>query len=102
SWGTAFRAPTFNDLYYPASGNTAGNPDVQPEESQSYELGLAGNHAWGHWSLNAFENQIDDLIIWARDGAVLRPDNVETARIRGLEAVLGTELAGWDIATNLT
>lgn len=103
SWGTAFRAPTFNDLYYPAAGTTAGNPDVQPEESQSYEIGLAGNHDWGTWSLNAFENQIEDLIVWARDGGgILRPSNVESARIRGLEAVLGTQLLGWDVATNLT
>lgn len=101
SWGTAFRAPTFNDLYAPATGRTSGNPDVQPEESQSYEIGLAGNHDWGHWSLNAFENQIDDLIVWSGT-PVLRPSNVESARIRGLEAVLGGQMLGWDVATNIT
>ncbi|WP_249963678.1 TonB-dependent receptor domain-containing protein, partial [Histophilus somni] len=36
SYATGFRAPTFNDLYYPLSGN----PDLNPEKSGSYELGL--------------------------------------------------------------
>ena len=101
SYGTAFRAPTFNDLYYPASASTAGNPDVQPETSQSYELGLEGSQSWGEWSLHAFENQIDDLIEWQGRNP-MRPTNISSARIRGLEAVAGTELWGWQLSGNLT
>lgn len=101
SYGTAFRAPTFNDLYYPASSSTAGNPDVRPEESESYELGIAGTHGWGEWSLNAYENQIADLIEW-QGNSPMRPTNVSSARIRGLEASVGTELLGWVLAGNLT
>ena len=40
SHGTAFRAPTFNDLYYPYDGSSIGNPDVEPEESKSFEISL--------------------------------------------------------------
>ena len=101
AYGTAFRAPTFNDLYYPASSYTAGNPDLQPEESQNYELGLRGVAGWGEWSLNAFENQIDDLIVWA-GSSPMRPENVESARIRGLESMARTQLADWDLAATLT
>ncbi len=36
SVGTAFRAPTFNDLYY--SG--FGNPDLKPERSTDYDAGI--------------------------------------------------------------
>src|SRR5690606_36323002 len=36
SFATGFRAPTFNELYYPFMGN----PDLQPEESRSYEVSL--------------------------------------------------------------
>jgi len=100
SIGTAFRAPTFNDLYYPASAFTAGNPDVKPEESQSYELGIRGSHGWGEWSVNAYENQIDDLIVWAGTSP-MRPENVDVARIRGIETSVATVLAGWDVAANL-
>ncbi|QLF92719.1 TonB-dependent vitamin B12 receptor [Pseudomonas sp. ABC1] len=103
AYGTAFRAPTFNDLYYPASASTAGNPDVQPEESESFEIGLKGNQAWGEWSLNAFETRIDDLIVWSGSGSSpMRPDNVDVARIRGLESVLRTDFQGWDIVSSLT
>lgn len=101
AYGSAYRAPTFNDLYYPASASSAGNPDVQPEESQSVELGLRGRHGWGEWSLHAYENQIDDLIVWA-GSRPMRPENVEVARIRGIETSLASELAGWDVAASLT
>ena len=36
SYGTAFTTPTFNDLYWPDSGN----PDLKPEKSRSIDLGL--------------------------------------------------------------
>ena len=101
AYGTAFRAPTFNDLYYPASAATAGNPDLKPEESQNYELGLRGTAGWGEWSLSAFENQIDDLIVWAGRNP-MRPQNVESARIRGLESSATAQLAGWDLSATLT
>ncbi|MDG1581394.1 TonB-dependent vitamin B12 receptor [Pseudomonas sp. GOM6] len=101
AYGTAFRAPTFNDLYYPASSYTAGNPELKPEESENYEIGLRGTAGWGEWSLNAFENQIDDLIVWA-GSSPMRPENVESARIRGLESMARTQLADWDLAATLT
>lgn len=96
SYGTAFKAPTFNDLYYPFFGN----PELDPETSRSAEIGVAGE-TWGtHWSLNLYQTEIDDLI--AFDAKVLRPENIDSARIRGLEAVAATELAGWQINANLT
>ena len=61
SYGTGFRAPTFNDLYYPGG---SGNPDLKPESSENYELELSGNHAIGKWSIAAFQNNIEDMIDW--------------------------------------
>ncbi|MEO5560184.1 MAG: TonB-dependent vitamin B12 receptor [Dokdonella sp.] len=96
SAGTAYKAPTFNDLYYPDFGNA----NLRPENSRSYELGLRGTPGWGKWSLNAFENQVDDLISY--DAALFAPGNVSRARIRGIEAVAGTTLAQWDVAATAT
>jgi vitamin B12 transporter len=96
SAGTAYKAPTFNDLYYP----DFGNPDLRPENSRNYELGLRGTPGWGKWSVNAFENQVDDLI--AYDAALFAPGNVSRARIRGVEAVAATKLAQWDVAATAT
>ncbi|WP_266168450.1 TonB-dependent vitamin B12 receptor [Dyella subtropica] len=96
SAGTAFKAPTFNELYYPGYGNAA----LKPETSHNYELGLRGTHSWGNWSLNAFENRIRDLI--AYDASIGLPGNVERVRIHGVEAVANTSLAGWDLRGTAT
>ena len=96
SWGSAFHAPTFNDLYYPFG---IGNPDLKPETSRSAELGLAQKQAGWHWALNAYQTTIEQLI--ALDANYF-PRNISHARIRGIEAQFGTELAGWQLESYLT
>jgi vitamin B12 transporter len=96
SYGTAFKAPSFNQLYFPGFGN----PDLSPEESRSIELGLAGTLDSVRWSVNVYHTRIDDLI--AFDAATNLPGNVDTTVIRGLEAVIGTDVAGWETQASLT
>lgn len=99
SYGTAFKAPTYNELYYP----DYGNPLLQPESSKSFELGLRGEHGWGDWSLNAFQTRVDDLIAYDSTlGEFGGPNNIDEARIRGAEAGLDTTLAGITLRTRLT
>lgn len=86
TYATAFRAPTFNDLYYPNSGN----PNLAPETSKNTEIGVKGQHALINWEVNAFENDVDNLIAWAPNAAGnWLPSNINQARIRGVELVLG-------------
>jgi len=88
-FGSAFKAPTFNELYWPDAGFGGGNPNLKPEEAQTYEIGLAGDHDWLQWELRAYHTDADQLIVgWP-------PVNAEKARIEGLEAQLGTDLWGW-------
>jgi len=94
SYGTAFKAPTFNELYFP----DYGNPALDAETSRSLEAGLAGQHGWGHWAVNAYRTVVDDLI--AYDASISAPANVQEARIRGVELVLGSQLLGWDWNAN--
>ncbi len=96
SWGTAFKAPTFNQLYYPGFGN----PNLKPEESESYEAGLRGKTSWGHWDIQAFQTNVDNLIVYV--GSPSLPQNVDKARIKGVEAEVGTRLAGWETRAGLT
>ncbi|MBK1703928.1 TonB-dependent vitamin B12 receptor [Halochromatium glycolicum] len=96
AYGTAFKAPTFNDLYYPGFGN----PDLEPETSWSAELGLSGRHVWGEWALNAYQTEVDELI--AFDAATYSPMNIDQARIRGLELWATADLSGWLLDGNLT
>ena len=60
-----FRLPTFNDLYYPR----VGNPDLKPENTTQYNLGLTYAKNIAHWfprltlTADAYYNQITDKII---------------------------------------
>lgn len=96
SYGTAFKAPTFNELYFPGFGNA----DLRPEESRSVEFGLSGNGGWGQWSSNIYETRIDDLI--AFDSSIFAPANINQARIRGFEAILNSQIEDWNFTTNFT
>ncbi len=94
--GTGFKAPSFNDLYYPFFGN----PDLRPEESESLNLGASRSIGAWTWTLDAYETRIDDLISY--DAVLSLPNNIERARIRGTELTVDTTLAGWDVATQLS
>lgn len=96
SWGTAFKAPTFNDLYYPGFGSAA----LRPELSRNVELGAVGRGALGNWSLHAYQTNIRDMIGF--DPATFAPVNINTARLKGLEGQLQMQVADWDIAGTLT
>jgi vitamin B12 transporter len=91
AWGTAFGAPTFNDLYYPGFSN----PNLDPESSHSFEVGLSGTANALRWSLLAFENLIDDLIVF--DASTFTPNNLAEARIRGIEADASATLGAWSL-----
>ena len=58
NYGTGFRAPTFNDLYYPGYGN----PSVQPEKSKNTEAGLHYERSDLEGHIVAFSNSISNLI----------------------------------------
>jgi len=86
----SYRAPTFNDLYWPADAFVAGNPNLQPEKAWSYELG--GEKKFGDFALfkvAAFYRDVTDLIHWAPGtDFVWRPSNIQTAHIWGGETEL--------------
>jgi vitamin B12 transporter len=91
SYGSAFHAPTFNDLYYPYG---SGNPNLKPETSRSAELGLSQQRGIWNWSLNAYQTRIDQLISLDSN---YYPMNISQARIRGVEGQLGVNLDGWQL-----
>ncbi|WP_062261355.1 TonB-dependent receptor domain-containing protein [Endozoicomonas arenosclerae] len=96
SYGTAFRAPTLGDLYYPGSSN----PNLKPETSENIEAGLKGSVDIVDWSATIYQNTMDDMI--AYDSKVSMPVNIEDARIRGVEFTLQTQAIGWDINSSLS
>lgn len=96
SYGTAFKAPTFNDLYYPFFGN----PDLKPETSRSANIGIAQHSQHWSWTLDAYETRIDDLISY--DSSIFLPNNIDKARIRGVEFTVDATLGGWDLGAQLS
>jgi vitamin B12 transporter len=96
SYGSAFKAPSFNELYFPFYGN----PDLKPETSRSAELGVAQKLDGWHWQANAYQTTVDDLIVY--DPTIFIANNIESARIRGLELGGGAVLAGWDLDAQAT
>lgn len=88
SYATGFRAPTFNDLYYPYSGN----PDLKAEKSGSFEIGLNWQASQQtSFDLALYQNDVKDQIAWAPDPVtnMWYPFNIQKARIRGVEATVG-------------
>lgn len=92
SYGTAFKAPSFNELYFPFFGN----PDLRPERSKTWEAGVAWRTEAVELRVDAFSTEVDDLI--AFDAALFLPNNIETARLRGAELGAQASLAGWELA----
>lgn len=96
NYGSAFDAPTFNDLYFPGFGN----PTLSPEHSTGGGLGLKQRFTYGHWELHAFRTNIRDLIVFT--GPTFTPQNVARARIDGIEASGSCHMDQWHIYTALT
>ena len=82
-YGQAFRAPSLGELF----GPFGGNPELEPETSNSGELGLVYTPLNGHsrWQLNVFTTDIDDLIEF--DYVNYENVNAGKARIKGAEFV---------------
>jgi vitamin B12 transporter len=101
SYSTAFRAPTFNELYYPGYGNT----DIRPEQSRNIEAGLHYSASEHMLDIVYFDNRTSDLI-----NAVLvdpatfkyQAQNVNEARIDGLEVSYAGQFGDTGIKTAVT
>ena len=85
SAGTAFRVPTFNDLYFPGFSN----PDLHPETSRNVEAGVYAN-GWrdaAYWQVGAlaYRNRVRDLIVFQCDASfACLPNNVANATLEGV------------------
>ncbi len=86
--GNTFRAPSFNELFYPGYGV----PTVTPEKGSSVELGLTWRSGSTEVSATAYENRVRDMIGYETNNALCPADpsyqygcarNIGEARLRG-------------------
>jgi vitamin B12 transporter len=102
SYSTGFKAPSFNDLYFPGFSN----PNLVPEEAKNFELGA-------YWQARsddsriegravAYRNRIEDLIVFGCDASFnCRPDNIERATLEGVTLGLDWSLGSTRVAGTL-
>lgn len=112
SIGKGFRAPSLSELFVTSYRNKAKyvympNPDLEPEESLSYEIGFEGDKGSFSGGITAFRNDIDNLI----DARFIRTEgagknkityyqyqNIAEARTQGIEALADVKLP-WHLST---
>lgn len=85
SVGTAFKAPSFNQLYFPGFGNA----NLKPEKARNREIGLHWGKDGQHASATVFDNRIADLI------AGFPVTNIGKARIKGTALAYGFARGPW-------
>ena len=101
SYGTAFSAPTFNDLYWPNSGN----PNLKPENSKSLDLGFSQTGRHAKLAVNLFRTSIDDLIVYSYNAASPGDStniNLDKATITGMEISGNARRRAWDFGVGIT
>lgn len=88
SYGTAFRAPALNELFFPFYGKR----DLLPEEATAWEVGMSKDFFEGDLQISAtyFRQEYENLI--STNPLTYTADNIADARISGLEASISAEL----------
>ncbi len=86
----AFRAPTFNDLYWPFSGN----PELTPEQGWAFEVRCEASPLYRLFSaLSFFMRDVRDRIVWLpTDNGLWQPQNANRLAIRGIDLEIRSQI----------
>ena len=110
NYGTGFRGPTLNDLFFVPFNNV----DLDPEKSKGFDVGIEQQLFDGLIvaEVTYFHNDFENLIVF--DSVTFTPQNINDARAEGIEATLQvspmdnlamnatyTHTAGRDLETDL-
>jgi vitamin B12 transporter len=97
-YGTAFKAPSFNQLYFPGFGN----PNLRPESARNGEAALRYDGRAHSAGLVAYRNRVRDLIVNVSvpGTGLVRPANVNRAEIKGVTLTYGYSADGWSVRAN--
>jgi iron complex outermembrane receptor protein len=94
NYGASYRIPSFNDLYYEDPSNFS-NPDLDPEEAQSFEVGYKLNKQRLRFEFVYFHRYTENLIDWNRQPSEIVPNpnrwtprNISEVTFQGIETGL--------------
>lgn len=98
---SSFKAPTFNDLYFPMTFGFGGNPNLKPERGRMHEAFVSYDAGSASYRIGYFMNTIQDAIVINR--IFSQVENISEARIDGFEFT-GVQPLGkkWTMRTNVT
>jgi vitamin B12 transporter len=99
SGARGYKAPSFFAVAHPL----VGNPGLDPESSESYEFGVAGDWGEGRFrtNLTVFRTDYTDLIDF--DGTIFRMVNRDVVDARGIEVQLQSRLnEAWSVGGQWT
>jgi outer membrane cobalamin receptor len=88
SLGQKYRTPSFDELFWPLSSGSQGNPDLRPERSTAVEFSGTSYLFDRSFRLRGtvFHRSLSDLIEWIPGAqGIWSPHNVGHARERGVE-----------------
>jgi vitamin B12 transporter len=97
----SFKAPTFNDLYFPMTFGFGGNPNLKPEHGRMHEAFVSYEAGGASYRVGYFINTIKNAIVINR--IFSQVENISEARIDGFEFT-GVQPIGkrWTARTNVT
>lgn len=100
SVGTSYRAPTYNELYYPGSGVASNKPEL----GKNKELGFYYQAQDTQLSAVYYNNKITDLLVYTNTCPVEKPThpygcsyNVNQAKLSGFTFNASTHVAGFNV-----
>ena len=99
SYGSAFKAPSFNDLFFPDSfGFPTSNPNLEPEKSDNLEASVRFQNTSTQASVTLYENRVRNLI--ALDANFV-PFNANKATLKGITLAANHQLNQWSFAGSI-
>ena len=99
AYGTAYKTPNFNDLYYP----NFSNPALKPETAASFDAGLEAWHAGLWWGLRVYHTDLQDSIVFSCDPVTFEcaPQNINKASVTGVAGSLNAQWRNWQALLNV-
>jgi vitamin B12 transporter len=105
SYGSAFKAPSFNDLFFPPYLDfftglpvATSNPNLVPEKSDNLEASLRFQNDVTQASVTVYENKIRNLI--ALDANFV-PFNANKATIKGMTLAANHQINRWNFSGSI-
>ena len=100
NWGRHYRLPSFYEMFG-NSGTVTGSPGLEPERGTNRDIGIVCSAA-RLWKVERprleavyLDNELEDLILFFQNSQqTVKPRNIGSASIRGLELSLSGVVAG--------